>query len=65
MGHQRPLTTVDQLSVEQAKARLHALDIEFKQYQWMSVTCWMTRVKSIDKEHEIMDEHESSRSYSH
>ena len=33
MGHQLgPLPTVDLLSVEQAKARLHALDIEFKQY---------------------------------
>ena len=30
MGHQGPLTTVDLLSVEQAKARLHALDNKFK-----------------------------------
>ena len=32
MGHQGPLTTVDLFSVEQAKARLHALDIKFKWY---------------------------------
>ena len=52
------LTPVDLLSVEQAKARLHMLDTEFKQYH-MDVIDSLDNEGEIDREHDVMDEHES------
>ena len=52
------LTTTDLLSVEQAKLCLHTLDTKFKRYH-MDIIHSLNNDSEIDKEHEVMDEHES------
>ena len=53
-----PLSAIELLSVEQAKARLHTLDTEFKRYH-MEVIDALEEEDELEREQAVMDDHES------
>ena len=57
--HERGLSAIDLLLVEQAKARLHTLDAQFKWYHMDVIDTLESVTDEIESEEDVMEEHEN------
>ena len=57
------LSAIDLLSIEQAKARLHTLDAEFKQCHMDVIDTLEDVTDKIESEEDVMEEHEDKMAH--